>query len=183
MPEPDVEQWENVSKGKIGVNKFGPDGTHRTVQELVGSGGKVLVSPKEREILNQQRCYSDDLDPFQNGFLRLVSGAEDTEIASSPNHMSEDDMRSLFGLRNWMQFRSAVKEISSTFVLERMLELASDEEDLDATVKQVEVLQAQLTEAGGGVGVQEVSHAGTVGGNTSMVEDDDRRTVLPMRRD
>lgn len=155
MAEKEVEIWQNSTRGRIGVKKFDARGELRS--ELVRAGGKVTLTPQERQI-NQERAATADLDVFQNGFLtpvKLIDGTEEArEIASNPNLLGESDLRELFSVRNYKSFAKKIGEISNTMTLQRLLALA-DDEDLNATVKQVQVIEDRLDEVGGGSVVEE----------------------------
>lgn len=144
----DLEVWENSTKGRIGVLKFDRRGDLRN--ELIRPGAKVHLTPDERQI-NQERAADNSLDVFQNGFLvpvRLLDGTEDAkEIASNPNLMSESDLRALFG-KQWKAFGAQVAQISNQITLQRLLALA-DEDDVNATVKQVAIIRDRLAEVSG----------------------------------
>lgn len=162
-----MESWENVSKGKVLVNKF--DANNQETQVVVASGRKVLVTPKERQLLNQDRCYSADADIFQNGRLRPVSGVTIADgpdgVAENPNHMSKSDMKNLFDLQ-WKQFDTAVNEITSRPLLDELLNLVnSDDHDegFSPTVRQRDVILARLDEVSGSSSTMEIDHAGDLG--------------------
>lgn len=146
--EKELETWENSTRGRIGVLKFDRRGDLRN--ELVRPGQKVHLTVDERKI-NQERAANDGLDVFQNGHLtpvRLIDGTEDAhEIASNPNLMSESDLRDLFK-KQWKAFESKVKTVTNPITLQRLLALAEDE-DVNATVKQVSIVKSQIAEVSG----------------------------------
>lgn len=143
MAEPELETWQNSTKGRIGVLKFDHRGDLRN--ELVRGGMNVHLSPAERQI-NQEKAASAALDIFSNGHLtpvRLLEGTEDAqEIASNPNLMGESDLRGLFKA-HWKTFDTRVKEITNTITLNRLLALSEDD-SVNATVKQVATIKAQI---------------------------------------
>jgi hypothetical protein len=81
-----------------------------------------------------------------NGILtpiRLIEGSENSaEIASNPNLISEEDMRKLFG-QHWKQFQGRVNEITNVTTLSRLLAMT---DEVDATVKQVQVIKDRIAE-------------------------------------
>lgn len=143
MAEPELETWQNSTKGRIGVLKFDHRGDLRN--ELVRSGMNVHLTQAERQI-NQEKAASAELDVFSNGHLtpvRLLEGTEDAkEIASNPNLMGESDLRGLFKA-HWKTFDTKVKEITNTITLNRLLAL-SDDDSVNATVKQVATIRKQI---------------------------------------
>lgn len=155
MAERDVEIWTNATRGRIGVKKFNARGDLQS--ELVKPGGKVTLTPQEREI-NSERAANAKLDVFQNGHLtpvKLIDGTEDArEIASNPNLKGESDLRDMFGVRNYKAFEKQVGEISNVMTLERLLTI-SDDEEVNATVKQVQVIEDRLVAVGGRPEVEE----------------------------
>lgn len=137
----DQEIWINAIAGRIQVRKF--DARGQLGAELVGSGRKVFLTPEERQI-NQELAASHDLDVFANGALqpvKLLDGADEAAIVT-PNHISEDDMRSLFS-EQWKKFDARIAQISNPATLKRLLELA---EEVDAKVRQVDVIRQRLDE-------------------------------------
>lgn len=159
----DVETWENVSPGKVMVNRFTGMG-HEERQDAIVPGRTVLISTQERQKLNSERCYAETADPFSNGILRPVSLATTSEdLEENPNHMSESGMASAFKVRNYPKFKSDIGKISSRTLLQRMLDLAvenpEDEGSVDATAGQVSALRERL-EALSEVKVSELTQTG-----------------------
>jgi len=102
--DPVVEEWENVSAGKVMVNRFTGVG-HEERQDPVAPGRTILISTKE----HSSRCYADIADPFSNGIMRpvtLVETSKDLEDDDNPNHMSESDIADAFKVRNYPKFKS-----------------------------------------------------------------------------
>ena len=143
MAATDLETWKNSTRGRIGVLKFDRRGELRN--ELVRPDMAVHLTPDERQI-NQEKAASAELDIFSNGHLtpvRLLEGTEDTqEIASNPNLMGESDLRGLFKA-HWKTFDTKVKEITNTITLNRLLALSEDD-SVNATVKQVATIRKQI---------------------------------------
>jgi hypothetical protein len=96
--------------------------------------------------MNQELAASEEQDVFLNGVLqpvRLLEDAEDFErLKASPNHVSEDDVRSMFRLKA-AAFTERLSQISNAAALERLMEIARSEE-VDATLRQFEAIQARL---------------------------------------
>lgn len=171
MADKELEIWENATRGRIGVRKFNARGDLDT--ELVRAGGKVTLTPQERAI-NQEKAATAALDVFQNGHLtpvKLIDGTEDArEIASNPNLMGESDLRDLFKIRTLKTFSAKVQEISNPMTLQRLLSM-SDEEDLNATVKQVGLIKDRLAAVRGEENVPEDTVGPRVGVAKSAVDD------------
>lgn len=180
------EEWQNVSRGTALVNKFDKTG-HEVVQEVLKPGRKAIISAEERRLLNQNRTADPSLDIFTNGILAPISLAEDSDdLQDNPNHMTESDMRQVFGIRNHLQFRAALAEISSIPALQRMLFLADSddggEDSLNPTVKQRENIVNRLNELlDNPVSVVEVENAGHV--HPQSFGDQERSQVQPFRHD
>lgn len=180
------EQWKNVSRGTALVNVYDHTG-NGVSQEVIRAGRTVVISPEERRLLNQDRTADLANDLFGNGTLRPVSLADDSDdLVENPNHMTEDDMRDVFSIRNHLQFKAALADISSVPVLQRLLFLADaddgDEKGLNPTVKQRENIVARLDELSARtVDVVEVSNAGHV--NAQNMGDQERSQIQPFRHD
>lgn len=142
--ESDQEQWENASEGTVFVNKLAMDGTSNEVAHVIRSGKRILISPKERKLLNQDRCYAVSIDPFLNGTLIPIQLAEtSTDITENPNYMSGGELEDLFKVRNHMKFKSELKKIDAASLLHKLSVLA-DDEDMNATVGQVRAIGERL---------------------------------------
>lgn len=143
----ELETWKNPTAGRVWVNRLDHRGDLKNV-ELVGSGKTFHLSPAERRA-NQEQAYNTDLDVFANGTLtpvRLVGSAEEAAaFAANPNHMTEDDMRSLVNKPKGKAevFVERLATIRNAGTLERLLALAREE---DAPLSRVEAIQARLTE-------------------------------------
>lgn len=139
------ETWKNATRGKVVVLKYDMRGN--LIHELVHGGGAFTLSKEER-LLNMDRAANENLDVFKNGTLvpvRLLDGDEEAaEIASNPNLITEDDMKSLFKA-HWKTFEAKVAAIGNPLTLQRMLQLAEDEET-GATIKQQKTIKARLDE-------------------------------------
>lgn len=107
--------------------------------------------------MNSDMAANEDLDVFKNGMMvpvRLIEGTEDkAEIASNPNLKSEGDLRELFSL-HWKQFESEVAKITNVTTLNRLKEIAQEG---DATVRQVNVIEARVVDVDPGSHVVDVT--------------------------
>jgi hypothetical protein len=164
----DKETWKNATHGRHGVVKFDKRGNIE--HELVGPGKTVLLTPEERA-LNQDRAWDDSQDVFKNGTMtpvRLLDTTEDAkEIASNPNLKSEDELRDMFKL-HWKKFEAEVEQIGNTLTLERLRDIAQEG---DATVRQVNVIEARMSDLQGEAFVPDatIQHYGDVGGGVKAV--------------
>ncbi len=142
--ESDQEQWENASQGTVFVNKLAMDGTSNEISHVIRSGKRILISPKERQLLNQDRCYAVSVDPFKNGTLIPIQLAEtSTDITDNPNYMSSAKLEELFKVRNHLKFKSKLKDIDAPSLLHKLSAMA-DDEDMNATVGQVRAISERL---------------------------------------
>lgn len=160
----EFETWKNATLGRVVLKKYNQRGE---LSDEMMPGGKVFhIKPAERRI-NQEMAALPELDMFQNGQLtpvRLIDTEEDAkEIASNPNLLSESEMRDLFK-GHWKTFESKVSEVSNLTTLERLLQVANE---VDAKVRQVEVIQARIAEINP-VEHVEINHAGAVDERTGL---------------
>lgn len=151
------ETWKNATKGRVAVLKVNRLG--QLEHEIIRGGGTLVISTDER-LINQDRSANDDLNVFKNGTMvpvRLIEDSEDAaEILSNPNLKSEDELSAMFKLQ-WKKFEVAVGEISNATTLHRLKELASE---VDATIKQVNVIESRLSEVDPSYNVVDVTLAG-----------------------
>lgn len=147
MKDFEKETWTSTRAGDLYLETIDAQGNLKTT--VVRSGGKITLTPMERQI-NQERAYSDDVDFFKNGALvpvRLLESAEDyAEIANNPNHIDEKDMLDILKL-NTNALKKRLSEVTNDQAVERMLELARDEDnDLDITMAKFRAIENRLTE-------------------------------------
>lgn len=139
-----LEAWQNATKGRVVVHKYGVSGDRRT--ELVGPARIIQLTPKERR-LNQELAWSEEADVFLNGTLqpvRLVEGDEDAaKLASHPNHLSDSDAKKLFK-SNLDKFAERLGEITNPAAVERLLQLAEDP-TIGASFHQHKMVEDRLT--------------------------------------
>lgn len=134
-----LEVWENVTEALLGLRKIDYRGNEKDV--LVRGGSKVTLTPEERE-LNESLVADEKFNPFTNGMLRAVRLSDDpdaTEVdasaALSPDEMSE------FFKQTVAAYTKAVKEITSSILLQRLIKHGEEHE---ATVRQVQALRDRL---------------------------------------
>lgn len=152
-----LEEWENMV-GNRWVNKFDPANPGQWFAERVRAGRKFYITPEERNLLNSDRIMDEKNDPFKNGSFRPVKDdalddAREQEAAvaeraasaaqPNPNHMSDSELAELFKITNFKKFESAVGEITSEAVLERLLKL-TEVEEYNVTVAKVNLLNSLL---------------------------------------
>lgn len=143
IDQKDMEVWTNPGRGRVVVLKHDPMGRLRG--EMVGPGRKVHLTALERQI-NQERAYSTEQDVFANGTLqpvRLLEGDEsEALLASNPEWLGQSDMEGLIS-GHFKTLEKRVSEISNPATLQRLLEVAREK---DASVKQVELIDARLSQ-------------------------------------
>lgn len=157
-----LETWRNGSAGRFVFKRFDRM-TGRDVEEMVGSGRSISMTPDERRRYEAE-CANDDLNPFRNGILqavKLIDTEEDArEIAENVNNLSESDIDDLFA-SHWKVFEKKVSEVSSPHTLARIKQRAVA---LDATVKQVATIDARIREVnpepGPDIETETVGHVG-----------------------
>lgn len=156
----DKETWTNPGKGQVYILTF--DARGNLGSTVVRPNGKIVISTEER-LLNQDRAATEGSDVFKNGSLtpvRLIESAEDyQEIASNPNLLSEDDMKDLFKLKA-ADFKKRLGDINNIIALDRMHELATDENsEINTTVAQLKALESRISDVRGDSGVVEIESA------------------------
>ena len=143
MNDDDREVWQNTTRGKVIVQKFGPRGAIQ--QEVVRPGQKVSLTHEER-VHNQEIVASASLDVFSNGILSVVKiadSAHDYEsVANNPNVLSDSELRELFNLHP-QTFAKRLKEIDNRQTLKRLAALA---EESDASLSKSNAIAARLNE-------------------------------------
>lgn len=139
-----LEAWQNATKGRVVVRKYGVGGDIR--QEMVGPNRVIQLSPQERR-LNQELAWSEEADAFLNGTLqpvRLVEGDEDAEaLASHPNHLSDTAAKKMFS-QSLDKFAARLEEITNPAAMERLLGLAEDP-TTGASFHQHKMVEERLT--------------------------------------
>jgi len=141
----DKETWQNPGKGDVWILVFNHEG--KLESRPIRSGGKIHLTTQER-MINQERAWSKDADLFSNGRLqpvRLLDTAEDyRELASNPNHLSENDLKAILKLKG-APFTNKLAKITNKLALERLVEIAQDD-SLNVTMNQFKALEARIEE-------------------------------------
>lgn len=144
------ETWENPTGIHIYVKSLDSRGNiiHQYARP---KGGKIFLTKEERE-MNHDSAANSDLDNFLNGNLvpiRLLDGDEDTAaLQNNPNILSDSEIKALFKGHH-ATFAKRLKEISNPLTVRRLLD-AAKEDDVNASYKQVEAIQARLGEVSKG---------------------------------
>lgn len=124
----ELETWENISHSRYIVKKFSAKGD--LISEMINGRKKFHVTQRERHI-NQELAAAESMDPFANGMfvpIRLLETTDDAEqIASNPNLLGESDMVDLVK-GNGNSLKKRLAEISNTIVLERLQEVAHEQD-------------------------------------------------------
>lgn len=149
----EYEIWENLSNSTIWVNKTdhkGEVGAFKVVK-----GAKLQITPADRLHENQERIrlaqkseVAAKLDPFENGSfvpVALLDSSDDLE--DNPNHLSRSEIEDMFTVRNYLQFKASLKEITAPGILTAMLAMAEDD-SRDATVGQIKAIKERIEELG-----------------------------------
>jgi hypothetical protein len=138
---PEHETWENTGMSRVVLKKYSHSG--ELVDEMLNGRRKIMVTPHERR-LNQELAANKHLDPFANGTLspvHLIETADDLEeIKANPNLMSETDMKDLLK-GHFKKLEARLAEIDSEPILNRLLEVASEE---DASLSKVNAIKTRL---------------------------------------
>lgn len=139
----DLESWRNVTQGRVVVIKLSAQGQRR--HEMVGPDRTFHLTPRERRI-NQELAANEDLDVFLNGTLqpvRLTDSPDAPELLDNPNHLTDAEARGLFR-KDMPTFAERVHAIKNPSALQRLVDLAENDEKVKATVMQLRVLKARL---------------------------------------
>lgn len=146
MAEKHTETWQNVTAGRVVINRMDHRG-ELTKTDLIDSGKKFNLSTEERK-LNQELAARADMDVFSNGALqpvRILDSVEDArEIASNPNLMTDAELRALMKPSvKTPQFADKIAGITNTAALDRLLAMAEEE---DATISKVQAIRNRVRE-------------------------------------
>jgi hypothetical protein len=176
MEERSLETWINDSPSTVSVTRFSGVGNDIR-KEIVRPGRKFLVTTEERVMLNSERCVSDEVDSFKNGFLKpvsLVASSRDLLDDPNPNHMSESALREMFAVRKIKDFRAELDRFDSPQILRALADMAANDESVNATVTQTRAIDDKLAAVSPSDVMEITSHE-------SFGEDDDRSTVKAFR--
>jgi hypothetical protein len=141
MARTNLEIWENVTEALLGLLKLDHRGSNAEV--LVRGGGKVSLTPEEREI-NEAMIPDEKFNPFRNGMLRAVRLTTDPDATpvDSSSALSDEELADFFK-KTPAAFAKALKEVDSSVLLQRLI---AHGEVNEATVKQVDAVKARLEE-------------------------------------
>lgn len=149
-----VETWRNETAGLITINRVGEYG--RPIVDLIDAGRTFQLTPQERR-MNQNACYSRELDIFTNGALRpidLLDGEPDTELLrKNPNTFTDAELQRIFALSG-DHFVERIGQVSNVGAVARILDLARDPA-YGATLAQYEAIRSRESALKGQVGQQE----------------------------
>jgi hypothetical protein len=139
----DLETWQNIGRSRFVLKKFTAKGD--LMGEIINGGRKFHVTTRERHI-NSEMSANKQMDPFQNGMfapVQLLDSTDDLEqIASNPNLMGESDMVDL--VRGRVDgLRKRLAEVENTVVLDRLQEVAAEQ---DASISKVEAIKSRIAE-------------------------------------
>jgi hypothetical protein len=133
------EVWKNSIPGSIVIQRSSPNGIVR--HELIASQRSFSISPEDRR-MNQNLAANSDLDMFANGMLQPVNLPDTTEpeLLENPNHIPDSQLPAFFRMQI-RTFTKRIETITNQAMLERLKELGPGQ---DATVRQMEMIQARL---------------------------------------
>lgn len=139
-----IETWESVIPGTVYVWTY----DRRDDRYIkTGCGGR---SSKRLRISRDDRYYNQELipienrqhDPFTNGALKLMESATRDETLDERYHLSLQELKQLFEVRDVDLFIEGIKDIDSELVLRRLADIAEE----DATVPQRDALKDLIRE-------------------------------------
>jgi hypothetical protein len=150
ITEPDadsIETWQNVTRGRVVINRIGAMGAKRP--DMIGAGKTFHVTPLERRI-NQEAAANPDLDVFLNGTLQPVhlpqgNGEDYTAITENPNLLGDDKQVARLFKANDDVFAERLGEIKNASALERLKDLAN-QDATGARVSQLRMIEARITQ-------------------------------------
>lgn len=148
--EPDADQietWQNVTKGRVVLNKIGALGQKRP--EMIGAGKTFHITPRDRRV-NQEAAANSDLDVFLNGTLQPVSlpqgtGEDYAAITANPNLLGDDEQVKRLFKASDDTFAERLGDIKNSSALERLRDLAMQDET-GARVSQLRMIEARLSQ-------------------------------------
>lgn len=138
----DLEVWKNNTPGRVVLQKIAMGGGQIFV--TVNGYAKIQLTRQER-LLNEQLAFDKKEDVFSNSTLSAVQiydTAKEAELASDPNVLSESDMVSIVKERKPTVFAGNLEGITSLVTLNRLLEIANEEE---VSVKKVNQIEERIT--------------------------------------
>lgn len=151
--EQELESWK--ANGRIVLQKGNNSG--QMVPVMVNRGRTIQLTEQER-LLIQDMVASEEQDPFMNGTLspvRLIEGARSTQaILENPNALADEDVVKLLEGHH-KTFEKKVSEITSPYVLQRMIDLI-DSDEVDVSTKRLSAVRERLLTVSGNVPVVEI---------------------------
>ena len=169
--ETTVETWEITHEGTVWVWQYDRREDKYIKVRCGGRQGgsrRLHISSDDRRF-NQEQVVDEmkEHDVFTNGSLRLVS-KERSEDIDTTYHLSPEDLKAYFDLKDVDLFASEMADIKSELVLRRLLEIGENE----ATNAQLTVLRDLIDQryrvGGTQRSVQEMIDAGEKLGGTVM---------------
>src|SRR4051812_16780617 len=122
------EVWEITTPGTVWVwtrDVRNPGQYNKTRVGGRSGGSKRLRITTDERRYNEEQVIDEMLDhnPFRNGTLRLLSIDEDVQVDDivANYHLSDDELKQYFDVKDEDLFTEAMKEIESELVLRRLL--------------------------------------------------------------
>lgn len=160
------EIWKNETRGPVGVRKNDPRNPGGTKVELVRPGGQVIISAEERRFTEEMVRLPVN-NPFRNGRLLLVSGADDDPelqaIKADPNSIGREDIDKQLFEGNLKAMQSKLAKIDSIATLQRILDVADTE---GASTRRVQAIRDRIAEVGGTTNLPNAGDGPTMAGAT-----------------
>ena len=135
-----VEQWENISQITNDIVKLDNRGDEK--HELI-SGPRTFMVTTEERMITQGKILDPKHDPFLNGCFRPVVVPDNVNIETNPNALSDEEMAKILSASD-LAFEEWLTTLTSPETLSRMVELASDMDDI--SLKRFKMLGARLAE-------------------------------------
>ena len=124
-----VESWEIAFAGTVWVWVYDRR-EEKFKKQAVGhrSGSKTLHITRDDRKYNQEQIPDENrhLDPFVNGQLRLLGSATRDESLDIRNHFSNDELVTMFEVRDPELFTEAIDGLTSEVILRRLLSLSEE---------------------------------------------------------
>lgn len=139
-----VETWQIETAGSVYVWSYDRRDDRYTTVAIGGRGSKRAHLSRDDRKYNQELIPVENrhLDPFTNGTLRLIDAATRDESLDMRYHLTDEDLRQLFEVREPSLFLEGISAIESELVLRRLADMA----DENGTVVQAEALKELIRE-------------------------------------
>lgn len=169
------ELWEIVIPGTVWVwtrDVRNPGQYNKTrVGGRAGGSKKLRITTDERRY-NEEQVIDEMLDhnPFRNGSLRLVSideGAKVDDILTN-YHLSDDDLKAYFEVKDEDLFVEAMKEIESEIILRRLFVMSEKEGSVAQHAALRDIVEDRYKVGGTQKTVREMIAAGEINGGTVL---------------